>query len=281
MLDFTNFHNLNYSNAFANARRTQINTTKMKLVINFIVLCFLCSNFLSAQINTDRPNQTDSSSTLPEGSFQIESGFQVGFNTIGATTARQILLPINLFRVSLSEKLELRLINQLQLNKRGEEKIQGIGDIELGAKFQLYKKETSPLEVAILSHLVVPTGNFSLSNRQIGNLTKIAVSHPVTKNLGLSYNLGFSSIDSGDMDLSYSVSLGYSLNQKMSLFIEPYGRFDDFEDVEFNVDAGFVYLIKDHIQLDLVFGSGMNYDNNFLSVGCSWLFLRNTNTQVE
>ena len=67
----------------------------MKLTFTFFIML---SSFLSiAQIVTDRPDQTEASSTVGLGNLQIESGILIQFEDDGQF--RRILAPTNLFRL--------------------------------------------------------------------------------------------------------------------------------------------------------------------------------------
>ena len=69
---------------------------------------------LAAQtINTDRPDQTESSAVVPAGSLQWECGFSSTWTPTFGGTVRELAVPNSLFRVSLHEKFELRVVHQL------------------------------------------------------------------------------------------------------------------------------------------------------------------------
>ena len=46
---------------------------------------------------------------------------------------------------------------------------------------------------------------------------------------------------------------------------------ENFDDSENNINAGITYLIKNNLQLDYSFGTGINHKYNFMSIGCSIL----------
>jgi hypothetical protein len=37
-----------------------------------------------------------------------------------------------------------------------------------------------------------------------------------------------------------------------------------------NFDAGLTYLVKDNVQLDFSFGTGLTHKMNYISLGCCW-----------
>ena len=95
------------------------------------------SDYAFAQISTDRPDQTESSSTIPSGSIQIETGILL--DEIGSCSEKELYIPNTLFRIGLTEKIELRILNQIIHKINTGQSNSGINDIEFGAKIQLLK----------------------------------------------------------------------------------------------------------------------------------------------
>ena len=60
-------------------------------------MCACAFGQLNAQITTDRPDQTEASSTVGGGNLQLESGLLIGFDGETQNSHRQILAPTNLF----------------------------------------------------------------------------------------------------------------------------------------------------------------------------------------
>ena len=242
----------------------------MRKNIILLLLTFVLSKSF-AQINTDRPDQTESSSTVPNGAFQLESGILLSYEESPVEKKRQFLLPTNLLRFGITNWFELRLVNQVELLKLNNDEFEGFSDIEVGTKIQLLKKENINAEIALLSHLIIPTGSNFISNEKFGNINKLCVSHEINKILGISYNLGYNYFGSGIGDLTYSLALGVCINDKAGVYIESYGELINMNKFITNFDAGFTYLIKDNLQFDLSFGLGINQKMNYFSIGCSWL----------
>jgi hypothetical protein len=232
----------------------------------------LLSCALSAQtIITDRPDQTESSSTIPKGSFQIETGVLFGFTDSNGIAESQLLLPSTLFRIAILEEIELRILSQFESNKNKSinKTFSGISDLEIGAKVQLFKKEDVNTEIAFLSHLVIPSGSKAVTIREIGTINKLSISHSINESIGIGYNLGYNYFGFGDGDLTYSFSVGLGITEKLGAYVEPYGDIVDFKEHVSSFDAGITYLIRENFQLDFSFGTGINHSMNYLSFGCS------------
>lgn len=250
---------------------------KFKWFAVFTLFIFFSS---SAQtIITDRPDQTESSSTVKWGSLQIESGILLEFSEDEIISERTLLAPTTLFRYGLSRGFEIRMLSQWESLKNitNSTKVNGIDDLEIGAKVQLLKKDNINTEIAFLSHIILPTGTKELSNGKLGTINKLSVSHELNDSLGLGYNLGYDYFGYGKGILTYSLSLGIAITNLFGMYIESYGDLVEFKNPEANFDAGITYLINDNFQLDFSFGTGINHTMNYLSVGCSVNIAKETN----
>jgi len=236
-----------------------------------LILMIMIFEQINAQIVTDRPDQTESSSTVGIGNLQIESGILVGYTGNEITSVRQILLPTNLLRYGLTQEIELRLLSQFETYKIGDTSIQGISDLEIGTKIQILQDENKNTEIAFLSHLIVPTGTLELTGDTFGTINKLSISHQLGNSLAFGYNLGYNYFGENSGDFTYSLALGTSVNEKVSIYIEPYGEVVDFKEFVLNFDAGITYLANDNLQFDFSFGTGVNERMNYISVGFSWL----------
>lgn len=241
---------------------------KYILTIAFVLISYLSK---AQRIVTDRPDQTESSSTVPKGSFQIETGVLVGFSDADDVSERQLLLPSTLFRIGLTDGLEMRVVSQFEShkNKTFDETFSGISDLEVGAKIQLFKKEDVNTEIAFLSHLILPTGSKDVTLDEFGTINKLSISHAINESVGIGYNVGYNYFGDGKGDLTYSIAVGFGITDKLSVYLEPYGDLVEFDTHISNIDAGFTYLIKDNFQLDFSFGTGINHTMNYMSIGCS------------
>lgn len=241
--------------------------------VNYLALIVGLTSYavFSQSIITDRPDQTESSSTIEQGSLQIETGILIGFTEDDFTSERQLLAPTALFRYGITNGVELRVLSQFESLKdqNSSQRINGISDLEIGTKVQLFKKEDINTEIAFVSHLILPTGSMGLTNDSFGTINKLSISHEINDALELGYNLGYDYFGEGNGDLTYSVAFGFSVTDKLGIYIEPFGSFVDINTLEANFDAGIAYLLKDNVQLDFSFGTGINHTMNYLSVGCS------------
>ena len=240
----------------------------IRLLAAFIILNTIISKLTAQEIVTDRPDQTESSTTIPGKSLQMEVGFLCGSDNY----ENKYLLPTALFRYGLSKNLELRLAGHIAgiTDKLTSENYFGLIGTELGVKIQVLNRDKVNSKIAFISHLFISSGPSDMVDSRIGTTNKIAVSHDLNEFLELGYNVGYNYSGSGSGDLTYSVAVGVGLSDKFGFYIEPFGAYSEFENWISNIDAGFTYLLKDNLQLDISYGSGLNQKMNYLSLGFSW-----------
>lgn len=233
---------------------------------------FVVNTSIGAQtIVTDRPDQTESSSTVPKGSLQIETGVLIGFSKTDGISERQTLAPSTLFRYGITKGIEIRVVNQFESikNRNTSEKANGISDLEIGTKFQIFHRENVNTEIAFLSHLILPTGAKDVTIDNFGTINKLSISHTISETVGIGYNVGYDYFGTGKGDFTYSLAMAIGLTPKLGIYLEPYGGIIEFDNHEANFDAGITYLIKDNFQLDVSFGTGINHNMNYISAGMS------------
>ncbi len=241
----------------------------MRFLIFSLLLCLSFS--LAGQIITDRPDQTESSSTVGKGVLQIESGLFLGYEGEAGSSVQQILAPTTLFRYGLTPGIELRVVNQFESIKTPDgNSANGMSDLEVGTKIQLLKSDGINTEIAFLTHVAFPTGTSDLTSDTVASISKLSIAHTIGPNLGIGYNIGYNYFGTGSGDLTYSLALGVGVTEKVGMYVEPYGDIVEFEEGFHNVDAGITYLLNKNFQFDFSFGVGLNYTMNYLALGFSW-----------
>nr|WP_319397275.1 transporter [uncultured Carboxylicivirga sp.] len=235
-----------------------------KITLFIIIYLLIGLNTFAQEIVTDRPDQTESSSTVPLKSLQIESGLMI--ENMNRSADRAYFIPTTLFRYGLSKNFELRLGEQL-VNYSDQT---ALSDLELGFKVQILRKEDIDTEIAFLSHVIVPTGADWISSSSIGSVSKLALSQTFTDALGIGANFGYSNFGEGSGDLTYSAVFGIGITEQLGSYYELYGELADMNDWISNFDAGLTYLLQPNLQFDFSFGLGLNQTMNYMALGVSW-----------
>lgn len=250
--------------------------------MRFIVFCLPFSVFSQAwsqDLETDRPDQTESSAVVPKGMFQIETGVGVEVETTNIalnSSLQTFTLPTTLFRIALGNRLEFRVVNSLLAVKETKGLAEeanhnlGVDALQLGFKRLILKGNGAVPQIALMSHVVLPTGtDFS---PHYGSITKILVSHDLIKGCGIGYNLGFDYVSKNEQVFTYSVALNAPLTPKIGVYVEGFGNYSSAGIFVANADAGFTYLLTENMQLDYSFGVGINNRMNYQALGLSVRF---------
>ena len=224
-----------------------------------LLLILLGYTAIGQTIATDRPSAlTENATSLFKNGIQLESGLLIELDS-GET--QSISAPNLLLRYGLTEKTELRLMNDVLINEGNI--ILGVWTI--GTKIQLY--ESDKMNLSVLSSTALPN-----VNGEMGSLLEQPINAKVIGNYALSetnsvgYTIGYTI---NQNEIGYSLFLSHNFSDKISSFIELYG-FND----QLNIDAGFAYLIQNKLQFDAYFGTGLNNKMAFASVGLSYLYLK-------
>ncbi|MFW5644499.1 MAG: transporter [Bacteroidota bacterium] len=252
----------------------------------FFSLSLMAIPAKAQELITDRPDQTESSSTVPKKTLQWENGFS--FESDAAeyrgeiTHYRNLGLNHTLLRYGILHKLELRLGADLIRKTTETESSDGnpqkefdLEPMRLGLKVQLTEKAGLIPELAVLSHLVFPAlSSLDEKNAPMPDITLAGSINP-NEWASLGFNFGFRWPDFGfdQTHLFYSFVIGLSHGQKLGSFWEVYGYKDYYYAVDdFRADAGITYLLKPNFQLDLSGGLGITEvsPDYFISFGFSW-----------
>ena len=224
-----------------------------------LLLILLGYTAIGQTIATDRPSAlTENATSLFKNGIQLESGLLIELDS-GET--QSISAPNLLLRYGLTEKTELRLMNDVLINEGNI--ILGVWTI--GTKIQLY--ESDKMNLSVLSSTALPNVNGemgSLLEQPIN--AKVIGNYAVSKTNSVGYTVGYTI---NQNEIGYSLFLSHNFSDNISSFIELYG-FND----QLNIDAGFAYLVQDKLQFDAYFGTGLNNKMAFASVGLSYLYLK-------
>lgn len=258
------------------------------ILFSFISLAL----FSQDAIITERPGQSDSPNSIPKGALQIETGILFQRSEISSTISqKRIVTPTNLFRIGLTDRVELRLLNEIveyrvENISTSEEisSVSGTENMQLGFKYQINKSE-SKTTAGLIGHIVFPTGSRGISNQKYGLIGKLSITHELGESSGLATNLIYNNsdlrfTDEGlvrdlDGNFFYTLIYSYSVNNSMGVFIEFYGDYVNFKNWQNSMDAGISYQLRNNLQFDYSFGWGMNQVMNYHAIGVSLLINRN------
>ncbi len=232
------------------------------------------------ELTTDRPDQTESSSVVPKGFLQVETG--AFFETIKVDGLKEDSKTFNttLLRYGLLDNLELRLgIEFMEQSKviRGKklaDVASGFSPLLLGAKVSITEEKGFLPEIGLIGHLSLP---FSASKDYKPETTgvdfRFAFSHTLNEKTSISYNLGAAwGYNLPEANYVYTIAYANGLTDRLGFFVELYGDLPEKNKANHLWDMGFTYLIKHNVQLDISGGTGIsrNIQDLYLSVGISF-----------
>lgn len=244
----------------------------LKIIITFFFLSSLVIKAGEPELITDRPDQTESSSTVPKNSIQIEDGLL--YEIYSNEEVSEINFSSILFRYGLLDWLELRLgsgfIKTFNNSKYIEDEF-NIDDLVIGGKAKLFDEDKYIPELAVLFHLNLPISTDSNDGRNVAPGIIIAGSYTLSETVGFGFNIGpqWDGVKD-EPDVFYAAVFGFSITEELEAFLETYGNIINDYDPEMYVDAGFTYLIQNNMQFDLSGGLGVNSvteDYFFISTG--------------
>jgi len=237
-------------------------------------------------MTTDRPDQTESSVTVPRGFVQLELGIGFTRDAEGEGTVEFFEAPPSLLRVGILQRIEGRLgfagWQRVDLDgPGGAESVSGLGDLEVGVKVQLLEERGAAPGTAFILSSTLPTGREGIGSERADPSFLGSFSHTLSPRAALGYNAGVRwntrRASSGDtetaIDALYSLVLGLGLAERVGAFIEAFGTIGlkDEPSDQLSVDGGFTILARDNLQLDVSGGAGLTAaaDDWFVALGAS------------
>ena len=243
----------------------------MKKLISSIVLT--ASIFtLSAQeiIQTDRPSASTGAYIVPVGRLQIETGALFGLNLDnGDNQYFRNDFNASLVRFGLSSSSEIRLeqgfTQQIIKGEDFESKAAGLTNLGLGGKFAILKQKGWIPPLTLIATVRLPYESSDVNSHYIYSDYILATQIKLFNKLGILLNYGGLWNGNNPNYLNfYALTIGYSVNERFSAFIEPYGTWDQINYINQSFNAGITYATLKKFQVDLIAGyenSGIKYFN--------------------
>lgn len=227
----------------------------MKALIPLLLLLILALPVAAQDtIATDRPDFTESTSTVPHRSLQAEFGYSRA--TVGddfVETAGEGLL-----RFGLRSRLELRMGLPSRVNVDGLDA--GLADMSVGVKWNAGQFGEGGL-FTLVGTVTLPTGADDFSAGQAEPTFAAVASLPVTDRIGLAAQTGlhfFKSEDAWDSSIMATAVLGLSVVEKVGAFAGI--RMDTLAgaDAQLQSQVGLTYLFSPLFQIDVHGGVGLS-----------------------
>jgi len=250
-----------------------------KLFYNLIAIAFLNTTvFAQEKIDTDRPDQTESSYLVPKGYFQGE----FGFNIENDKKLKTFVHPTGLWKYGINKRFELRLITEFVSQEtvlilpQGNKFETGLVPIQIGSKIALWEEKGIIPKTSLIFHIGIP--GLSSSKFKTPNLApnfRFTMSHSLSERVGLGYNLGaeWDGIDETPAWI-YTIAPGINIGNNWYAYIEAFGSIKKNEPAQHSVDAGLAYFFSNNTKIDISSGFGISKTapDNYVAIGFSFRF---------
>jgi hypothetical protein len=206
---------------------------------------------------TDRPDFTESAVAVPVGVLQIELG-----STYEQGSGVKIFSgPELLLRYGFTKRWEWRLgLPDYAHQSGGGSRISGTGDTYIGFKYQAGPTRAG-WDISIIPAMNIPTGDSGFGSGHWDPEVLFCLSQDLHDNKSWAMMAALSApMDTGSRNFTWHQTLvfGYTLNERLSLFLEYAGTFPRRGNAQHLLHSGFAYALDSRSQLDFHFGFGLS-----------------------
>lgn len=221
------------------------------------------------ELNTDRPDQTESPYTVDAGHFQIEMDFANGVidrdRSNGGDVRSQAFSfgAVNL-KAGLLNNVDLQIVLDDYVDVRVKDRVAGItardsgfGDIQTRLKINLWGNDGGSTAFGLLPFIKWPLPQTAIRNGKTegGLILPLAVELPAGWGMGLMTEVDFVRDGSNAFDTEYlnSVTFSHDIIGALGGYLEFVALFTPESDAQWQgqVDVGFTYGLNENTQLDL------------------------------
>lgn len=231
------------------------------------------------EIAADRPDFTESSTTVGKGKIQLESGYTLSRNRdTGERNGHsypEALLRIGLF----ADWFELRIGQNYSSTNLTATSTDGLEDLYLGVKLALTEQKKFFPETAFVIQATVPTGPDNITaGKTLPGVNFLfgwdVIPDQLTMAGSVQGNAAVTDAGNSYLELAQSFTMGYSMTRKLGCYLEVFGKEPFSANVpdigpEYYLDGGFTYKFTPNFQYDVRAGVGLNRysDDYFIGTG--------------
>ena len=251
--------------------------SKHFLIAIIVLLGFSANTYCQDRIATDRPDETEVATLVPQGYFQGEFGF-------GKMTENEnnywLIHPTALLKYGLSKGFELRLeenfISEYQQFIPAGKMTTGLEPLQLGFKAAILEGKKIMPKTSLITHLAIPTlATKEFKADHIAPSFVLVMENDITKSIDVGYNLGAEWDGfSPNPEWLYTLSVGFDITKNLGGYIETFGFAKNNEGSKNSADGGLYYYISNNVKVDCYggFGISKNADDSFYGIGVSFRF---------
>ena len=249
-----------------------------KLALLFSFYFVTIAIYSQSKIDTDRPDQTESVYTIPQGWVQFEAGFNKQQND---KWSNEYFSPTLLSKYGISSKVELRLIttivtNSTMLIPQGTTNYTGLDPLQIGAKVSLWEAKKWIPKTSLIFHFGIPkTASKNYDVRKIAPNFRFTMQNELSKNVAIGYNIGAEwDGETNTPTYIYTFAPGMNLSERWYAYIEAFGSLKKNEIAQHSLDGGIAYYVNNDFKLDISSGFGISSEapDWYFAVGASFRF---------
>jgi len=239
---------------------------------------------LMREMETDRPDITESAYSVDAGHFQLETDL-FKRTTIKDGIFKDVENAFNVanLKLGLTRTIDLQLVVESYLSTSttlGTNKItnSGFGDLTLRLKKNLWGNDSGKSALAIMPYVTIPTSQLSDSKDYEGG-----VIFPFALDLGNDWGLGsqvqidyLKNTASTGYHTGYlaSAALGLPINKFTDFFVESYIYHDrEIKETETFINGGIIFSLSKNFRLDAGFNYGLEKQSQkvyFIGLSCRY-----------
>jgi hypothetical protein len=223
-------------------------------------------------LSTDRPDFTETSSTVGLGRTQVEFGYTFTRDTEDGVRLDSHSYPETLFRIGmLAEWFEFRIgwnyLSERTVGGGFSDTVDGAEDLYLGCKLWLCEQEGWWPELAIVPQMTAPTGAEAFTADQTLPGLNILYGWDVTEFMTFAgstqVNRNIDDFLAFHEEYAQSLTVGLKFTEQIGMYNEvfgifPHGHADPLAGPQYYYNFGFTYLVNNNCQLDWRAGWGLN-----------------------
>ena len=225
-------------------------------------------------ISTSRPTFTDTATTVPKGSYQVESGATYTHNR---DDSRSWTVPEMVHRVGLLHNTELRVTAPNYINMHaadGRTLVNNVGDMSVGLSqhFAL----PGNVDVAVMPMVNIPTGAHHVSSNAVDPQVRVVLGKSVTPTLSLGGQLdirGFTAAHAAtDVIVNPTLVGFYSWTSQFTSFVEYAAFLPTTGKASQYLQTGLLLVATTRQQVDVRVAAGLNHATPNVLVGFGYAF---------
>jgi hypothetical protein len=224
---------------------------------------------LMRDMETDRPDKTESAYTLDAGHYQIEMDLLAyTYDSADNETVKSLAIaPMNL-KVGVLNNVDLQIIVESYNIQRTKdhavgttERVSGFGDLLLRCKTNLWGNDGGPTALSVMPFVKFPTSARGLGNDAVegGIIFPFAMDLPCEWGLGAQMELDYlQDSDSSDYhpEVSSTITVSHDIVGKLAGYVELFSNRSSERGADWiaTFDFGFTYALSRDVRFD----AGMN-----------------------